>query len=111
MITVIPQDCEIAPDLSRGTIVIESDKSGPPFHEAFEELKDMATRNHALQYATTVGIAGALMNGNLDGPYAVNKEGVPLDRVRGPGNTALPPSHELMQPHRYRISVPVHKKM
>jgi len=110
-LTIVTERSKFEPDMSRGTVVVESDSGGPPFNEAFAELDGVAATNLACQFAASLGCAPAYLNGNKLGPYAVNEAGVPLDEVRGPGGRPLPQTDPLMQPARYRVDVPVTRPM
>lgn len=108
MLRVIEAESVAAPDGSRAKVVVESDLGGPPFQGAFDELKEgMAARVAAMGWAVSKGVAPAHMNGNVIGPYPVNAEGLPLERVRGPAGEPLPMAHARMQPWRYRVDVPL----
>ena len=107
MLRIVPEACQLQPDRSRGVIVIESDKPGPPFHDAFYELESSDAANLALTFATQNGIASACLNGNRIGPYPVNSQGASLELVRGSKGEMLSPDHELMQPAHYRVEYPV----
>ena len=104
---IIDTACEFLPDRSKGRIVVESDIDGPPYEKAFAELMDLSARTYALNCASQLGCNPACLNGNTEGPYPVNSQGLSLDKVRGPDGKSLPPQHPLMQPRRYRIDVPV----
>jgi len=106
-LAVIEKACTFAPDLSKGTVVIESDCEREQFPLAFEELTSPAVANLALQYATTRGILSPRINGTPEGPFAVNYEGVPIDAVRNEQGEPYPMTHEKMIPKRYRVTVPV----
>jgi hypothetical protein len=107
MLSIIEDATTIEPNLLKGNIVVESDKSGPPFNAAFDELNETTAIVFAQNYAAQCGISPAYVNGSKIGPYPVNSEGVPLEQVTGPDKKPLKPTHPLMQPHRYRIEVPV----
>jgi hypothetical protein len=53
------------------------------------------------------GMGQAHINGIGNSVFPVNKEGVPLDQVRGPNGTPLDPRDPLMQPYRYRTEIQV----
>lgn len=106
---VVELASEIAPDGSRGNIVVESSLSGPPFSKAFDELESRDATNIALAWAASKGVTPANMNGFVSAPYPVTAAGLSLEQVKGPGGESLPQAHELMQPAHYRISVPVIK--
>jgi hypothetical protein len=106
-LNVVEPRCDFTPGMERGNVVVESDVEGPYFQNAFDELNDPSARTLAQQYAAQRGCAPAWLNGNIVGPYPVNREGLPLDEVKGPNGQALPQTHPRMQPHRYQITVPV----
>lgn len=104
---IIESACDFSPDMSKGTVVIECDAEQGNFAKAFDELGTQEARAVALAYASRKGMGSARLNGNVDGPYAVNSKGQPLDEVRGENGKPLPQQHPTMQPARYRITVPV----
>lgn len=104
---IVEAACQTTPDRSRGMIVVESDCEGPPFTDAFHELDSQDARALAQGYAAQLGIAPAFINGNVQGPYPVNFEGLSLEHVRDGDGKALPQNHPRMQPKRYRVDVPV----
>lgn len=107
MLEIKPDACSFEPDRSRGTVVIESDLTGPPFNAAFDELTGNGTVQMAQQFATQMGCAPAYLNGNKIGPYPVNAEGLPLEEVKGQDGKPLPQTHPRMQPAKYRVDVPI----
>ncbi len=107
MLNVVKETSSFLPDLSKGTVTIESSCVGPPFHAAFEELNGMDAVNLAQRFAAANNMTRAFLNGNKSGPYPVNAAGVPLENVRGPNGEALPATHPDMQPARYRLDVPL----
>lgn len=107
MLRVVEEASQIAPDGSRGVVVVESDCPGPTFEAAFAELDTQRTVELAQGWAATKGCAPACLNGNKTSPYPVNADRVPLEQVRGPKNEMLPQTHPMMQPAAYRIDVPV----
>lgn len=111
MLRVVEDVSVISPDGSRGTVVIESDQTGPPFTEAFAELEDSRAVALAQQYAASKGCSPAYLNGNKSGPYPVNKDGVSLELVRGPDGKPVPQTHPAMQPARYRNDIPVSRPL
>jgi hypothetical protein len=111
VLQVIVEASQFAPDGSRGTVVIESDCTGPPFTEAFQELESQAAVSLAQQYATTQGCSPAYLNGNKSGAYPVNADGLSLEQVRGGKGEPLPQTHPKMQPARYRVDVPVSRPL
>lgn len=88
-------------------VAIDSDKSGPPFQEAFDELNDREAINLAMDFAARLGISPPRLNGSKIGPYPVNADGIPLEEVRGERNEVLPQTDLRMEPKSYRIDVPV----
>lgn len=107
MLHVIAEACEMLPDNSKGSVVLESDCSGPPFHAAFEELSGRVAIDAAMSHAALLGMGSPYLNGNIDGPYPVNSEGLPLDMVRDSKGGSLPVTHPRMQVYRYRVTVPL----
>jgi hypothetical protein len=65
----------------------------------------------AIGYAAKQGVPDPRVNGNLDGPYAVNDDGQSLDEVKDDSGNSLPPAHPKMQPAAYRVAVPVCRKL
>jgi hypothetical protein len=111
MIKVVEQACVFQPDMSKGTVVLESDVEGPNFSQAFDELNGMDARSIAQAFAASKGCAPAYLNGNVVGPYPINSQGFPLDMVRSENGQPLPQTHPLMQPARYRLEVPVSRPL
>lgn len=107
MLQIVEKDCTFTPDRARAVIVIESTCEGPPFTDAFYELDTQAARQLAQGYAAQMGVAPAYINGNVEGPYPVNSDGLSLEFVKDSKGNSLPQSHPKMQPKAYRISVPV----
>lgn len=105
-----PDSTTFLPDLHQGTVIVESNAPGPPFQKAWDELQSTQARTYALQYASQVGCSPALQNGNIVGPYPVNRAGVPLDQVMGQNNEPLPADHPDMQVGRYRVAIKVSRK-
>lgn len=106
-LSVVESACQFASALDRGVITIESDLTGPPFSNAFEELQSQAAKDLALSYATQRGVVPAFLNSMTVQPYPVNSDGLSMEQVRGPGNEPLPQNHPKMQPARYRVDVQV----
>lgn len=96
-------------DAAAGKIVVavDSDKSGPPFQEAFDELSERAAIDMAMDFAARLGVSPPRLNGSKIGPYPVNADGIPLEEVRGDHNEVLPQTDIRMEPKSYRIDVPV----
>lgn len=107
MLHIVEAACEFSEDKSRGTVVIESDQTGPPFDAAFAELTGQGAVQMAQAYAATLGCAPARLNGNRTSPYPINHRGLPLEQVRGDKGQSLAQTHPDMQPARYRVDVPV----
>lgn len=107
MLKIVQSACVFSPDRGRGVVVVESDCSGPPFLEAFNELEGQAAVQMAQAFAASLGCAPAYLNGNKIGPYPVNSEGKSMEHVRGENGEVLPPQHPLMQPANYRVDIPV----
>jgi hypothetical protein len=107
VLKVIEAASQFQPDGSRGVVIIESDQTGPPFNAAFDELGGAEAVELAQRFAQTKGVAPAFLNGNKLGPYAVNADGRPLEEVKDENGKSLPQTHPKMQPHRYRLDVPV----
>jgi hypothetical protein len=109
VLNIVVNACNFQPDRSRGVVVIESDlgPKGGNFQEAFSELESQATVQMAQGYAAQCGCAPAMLNGNKQGPYPVNSEGLSLEHVKDDRGNNLPPQHPRMQPVRYRVDVPV----
>lgn len=107
---VVEKACKFAPDMSTGTIVIES-SNDEQFNLAIEELQSAAARNLAAGYASSKGMGDARINGNVVGPYPINAKGVPLDQVKDEAGNTLPPQHPEMQPAAYRADIPVCRKL
>lgn len=110
MLQVVQQASQFTQDFSRGTVVVESDIT-ENFGLAIEELGTTEARTLALGYAAQVGVGDARINGNPSGAYPINVKGVSLEDVRGPNGEALPPQHPMMQPARYRVDIPVTRRL
>lgn len=108
MLKVVEKECHFEPDMSRGIVTIESDAAvAAPFQAAFDELQGRDAVALAQRHAAARGCAPAHLNGNILGPYPVNKEGTPLEKVLPLNGVPRLPNDPLMQPARYRIDVPV----
>lgn len=106
MLQIVPGECKFEPDFSRGVVVIESSEERD-FGLAFHELGEITARTQAQGYAASRGVVAARINGNTEGPYPVNSDGVSLDKVVDASGRSLPPTDPKMQPHRYRLDIPV----
>lgn len=100
-------------DFSRGVVVVESDlplKNGS-FHAAIDELTGNEAKHRAIGYAISRGVGDARINGNTSGAYPVNDDGVPLEFVRDEHNNPLPNNHPKMHVKKYRVDVPVTRRL
>lgn len=116
MLTVITEGhygTQLEEDRSRGVVVIESDQGlqGGNFAAAWHELESQEARHRALGFAASNGVGDARINGSPTAPYPVNGEGVPLDFVRDEHGQPLPLVHPRMQVKRYRVNVPVTRRL
>jgi len=100
---------KFASDRGHAKIIIKSNRAN--FAEAIDELGSIAARNLAIGYAATHGVADPRLNGNVVGPYPLNREGVPLDKVADEHGEPLPPRHPKMQPASYAVEVPICRKL
>lgn len=108
---IVEAACRFEPDMSRGLVVIESDQGSGHFQQAFFELESQDARHLALGYAARAGMGDTRINGNLSGIYPINSEGLSLELVRDEKQQPLPQTHARMQPHRYRVDVPVTRRL
>ncbi len=106
---VLEDECQFAADNSKATIFLENQNLD--FPRAIEELGSVDSRNLAIGYASKCGVGDARQNGNIIGPYAVNEDGVPLDEVADQRGKPYPPQHPKMQPRKYRVEVPICRKL
>jgi hypothetical protein len=104
---VVESATEFDEDLRTGTVVIESNCSGPPFQEAFDELQSQRARDMAIAYAQQAGMSPARINAATVNPYPVNEEGLSLDEIKDAKGKPLPATDPRMAVKRYRVSVPV----
>lgn len=107
---VIPEASKFTDDNGQGVIAIECDRASE-FNIAIEELQSIAARNLAIKFAAERGMGDPRINGNVGYPYPVNSKGVSLELVRDENGNSLPPQHALMQPARYRVDVPVTRRL
>ena len=110
MLQVVEAACEFAPDMGRGIVVIESDQT-TNFGLAIEELASADARNAALGFAASKGMGDPRINGNPSGVYPINSQGLSLENVRGDDGKPLPQTHPRMQPARYRVDIPVTRRL
>ena len=108
-IRVIPEASKFDDSLTTGEIVLESDDTN--FPRAIDSLSEMASKHLALGYAARNGVRDPSLNGISTSVYPVNLEGKSLEDVKGDGGEALPPTHRLMRPARYRINIPIRSRM
>ncbi len=109
---VIADASTASEDRSKAKLVVESDldNSSGSFQGAFDELSSIKARHCAINFAATkIGMRQPTMNGNVEGPYPVNAEGVPLDLVprKDAAGVDLPANLPQFQPARYRVDVPL----
>lgn len=113
IVTEGPDRTRLAEDLSSAVVVVESDKgfAHGSFLAAFEELSSIEVRNRAIGYAAAQGVADPRVNDSPSAPYAVNAQGIPLEQVKSRDGEPLLLTDPLMQPHRYRSSVRIIKRL
>jgi len=113
MLQVVESACRFQPDMSRGNVVVESSCDGRTggFQEAFSELDSMDARSMATGFAARHGMGDPRINGNVSSPYPVNADGVSLEAVKDGEGNPLPQTHPKMQPARYRVDVPVTRRL
>ncbi len=109
-LTVIEDACKFTEDGGQGVVCIQSDRASQ-FNIAIEELQAVESRNLAVRYAASRGMGDPRINGNIGYPYPVNSRGVSLEQVRDESGKSLPPQHPEMQPARYRVDVPVTRRL
>lgn len=98
-------------DMGQGVVVIENDRVSD-FGTAIEELGTIEARNMAIRYAASKGMGDPRINGSPQGAYPINSDGQSLDQVRDPATQqSLPAQHPKMQPARYRIDIPVTRRL
>ena len=107
---VIPEACKFTEDGGQGVVTVECDRT-QQFNLAIEELQGTASRGLAIRYAAERGMGDPRINGNIGYPYAVNAEGLSLELVKGEDGNPLPQQHPRMQPARYRVDVPVTRRL
>jgi hypothetical protein len=107
--SVVGNATTFAPNLYSGRVVLET--AADNFGAEIEALSSIEAKNCALRYAAQCGVPDPCLNGLVQAPYAVNKDGIPLDEVRGPNGETLPYTHQDMQVSRYQVAVPVHRRL
>jgi hypothetical protein len=107
MLRIVEDACRFTANSSQGTVVVESDITGPNFGSAWFELESPECVTLAQQHAVSRGCAPAFLNNTRTSPYPVNSEGTPLDLVRDEKGEELPPTHAKRQPFRYRVEIQV----
>ena len=107
-LTVKDELCKFADDFSQGTVVLESDEK-QDFARAIEELSSMQARQAAIGHAAKLGCADPRVNGGSSPAYAINQDGVSLEKIAADND--LPPAHPKRQVYAYRVDIPVCKKL
>lgn len=107
---VVEAACRFSQDRAQATIFIESDITHD-FPAAIEGLSSTEARNLALGYAAQSGVPDPRLNGNVPHPFPINSEGLSLEQVRDEVGNSLPPQHPRMQIARFRVEVPVCRKL
>jgi len=97
-------------DKAQGVVIVECSESRQ-FAKAIDELASIGTRNLALGYAASCGMADPRINGSPGHPYPINSEGLSLENVKGPNGEELSQQHPRKQPFRYRIDIPVTRRL
>lgn len=110
MLHVVESASKFSDDYGQGAITVESDIR-EPLSLAIEELQTIEARNLAIRYAASKGVSDPRVNGNTSSAYPVNVEGVPLEEVKDESGLALPAHHPKMQPSRYRVDIPICKRL
>jgi hypothetical protein len=100
--------CKFADDFSQGIVVLESDEK-QNFSTAIEELGSMQARQAAIGHAAKLGCADPRVNGVSSPAYAINQEGVTLEKMAA--ESELPPAHPKRQVYAYRVDIPICKKL
>ena len=107
---VVEPACTFDAELANGVVVIESDEV-ENFGLAIEELTHADAKRLARAYATTRGCTPCACKPDSTSAYPINAEGLGLEDVRDEQNNPLPATHPRMQVARYRIDVPVVRRM
>lgn len=109
MLAVVADACQFNEDRSSGIVVLESDLR--EFNMAIDELLSSAARQKAIGHAASCGVPDPRINGMSSSAYPINSEGYSLDQVRDKKGNPLPPAHPLLQPVRYRVDIPVTRRL
>lgn len=107
---VIAAASKFTDDNGQGVVVVECDRASH-FNLAIEELQGTPARNLAIKFAAERGLGDPRINGNIGYPYAINSEGLSLELVKDGEGNPLPQTHPRMQPARYRVDVPVCRRL
>lgn len=109
-LSVVPAACKFTDDNGQGVVVIECDRADK-LNLAIEELQGTPARNLAIKFAAERGVGDPRINGNIGYPYAVNAEGLSLEAVKDEAGNSPPQTHPRMQPARFRVDVPVCRRL
>lgn len=110
-IQVVEQASKIDENGAEAVVVIESDEVRN-FGLAIEELNGAGAKQLACQWASSKGLAPAACKPHGAGAYPINGEGLSLELVVDEATKQpLPPQHPRMQPARYRVDVPVARRL
>ena len=108
---VVEQASKVDESGSDAVVVVESDEV-TNFGLAIEELQSSTAKHMACQWASQKGLAPAACKPHGAGAYPINGEGLSLEYVLDEETKEpLPPQHPRMQPARYRIDVPVARRL
>lgn len=111
MLQVVEKACRFTEDLAEGVVVLESDITEPNFAGAIEELQGAGAKQMAVGVGSRLGCSPCACKPHGAGAYPINAEGLPLDQVVGEDKKPLPPQHPRMQVARYRVDVPVARRL
>lgn len=110
MLHVVEALCKTTQAAVSGVVVLESDLTD--FPRAIDELSSADARNLAVAHASRImGLGDARQNGNHHHPYPINLHGEPIENLTDADHLPLPPTHERMQPVRYRAEFPVCRRL
>lgn len=103
---VVERACVGDDGLSKITVVLRSDKE--TLSERITELQDTnQARNLALRYAGSLGMHSPRLTGMATAAYPINRNGVPLDQVKGPRGEPLDMRHQDMQVADHWLEIPL----